>query len=83
MSKRAEGSADTLKAKMSALFEETMAEVMAAVNAAPAGNVIRGSELRVKQLMDDFKRKTFEAAAQLAADSQESAFSPSDGSSDR
>lgn len=52
-----------------------MRQVMAALNAAPAGNIIGGSEHRVKHLMDEFKRKTFEAATQLAADSNESALS--------
>lgn len=80
MAKRVEVSAEKLKGEMSALFEETMAQVMAAVNGAPAGNVIGGSEHQVKRLMDEFKRKTFEAATQLATDSNESAFSPSDGS---
>lgn len=82
MGKRVEVSAEKLKREMSALFEETMAQVMAAVNAAPAGNVIGGSEHQVKRLMDEFKRRTYEAATQLAADSQESAFSPSDGGAD-
>lgn len=82
MGKRVAVSAEKLQVEMSALFEETMAQVMAAVNAAPAGNVIGGSEHQVKRLMDEFKRQTFEAAAQLAADSHESAFPPSDGSSD-
>jgi len=82
MAKRVAVSAEKLKGEMSSLFEETMAQVMAAVNAAPAGNVIGGSEHQVKDLMDEFKRRTFEAAAQLAADSNESAFSPSDGTTD-
>lgn len=82
MAKRNEVSAERLKREMLAAFEETMAQVMAAVNEAPDGQVIRGSERQVKHLMDEFKRKTFEAATQLAADSAESAFSPSGGGSD-
>lgn len=82
MAKRIEVSAEKLKMEMSAAFEETMGQVMAALNAAPVGNIIGGSEQQVKHLMDEFKRKTFEAATQLAADSNESAFSPSGGGSD-
>ena len=51
----------------------TMQQVMAALNAAPVGNMIRGSEHQVKHLMDEFKRQTFAAATQLVADSHESA----------
>lgn len=79
MAKRIEVSAERLKLEMMGVFEETMRQVMAALNAAPAGNIIRGSEHQVKHLMDEFKRRTFEAATQLVADSNESAFSPSDG----
>lgn len=82
MAKRVEVPVERLKGEMWAAFEEAMARVMAAVNEAPEGNVIGGSERQVKHLMDEFKRRTFEAATQLAADSGESAFSPSGGSAD-
>jgi hypothetical protein len=82
MSKRIEVSAERLKLEMLGAFEETMKQVMAALNAAPEGNIIRGSEHQVKHLMDEFKRRTFEAATQLAADSNESAFPPSGGGAD-
>ena len=82
MDKRIEVSAERLKREMLAAFEEAMGRVMTAVNEAPDGNVIRGSEHEVRRLMDEFKRRTFEAATQLAADSKGSAFSPSGGSAD-
>ena len=82
MSKRVEVPVERLKREMLAAFEEAMARVMTAVNEAPDGNVIGGSERQVKHLMDEFKRRTFEAATQLAADSKGSAFSPSGGSAD-
>ena len=63
-------------------FEETMQQVMAAVNTAPDGQVIAGSEQEVKRLMDKFRRRAFETAMQLRTDSAESAFPPSDGSAD-
>ncbi len=73
MAKRIEVSTERLKVEMLSAFEETMKQVMAALNAAPAGNIIGGSEHQVKHLMDEFKRRTFEAATQLVADSRESA----------
>ena len=82
MSKRVEVPVERLKGEMLAAFEEAMARVMTAVNEAPDGNVMGGSEREVRRLMDEFKRRTFEAATQLAADSKGSAFSPSGGSAD-
>ena len=73
MAKRMEESAERLKVEMMGAFEETIRQVMAAVNEAPEVFVIEGGEHQVKHLMDEFKRKTFEAATQLAADSNESA----------
>jgi hypothetical protein len=52
-------------------------EVADAVNAAPTGNVISGSEMQVRDLMAEFRRKAFEAAVQMRIDSTESSFSPS------
>ncbi len=75
MAKRTEVSAERLRVEMLAAFEETVQRVMAALNAASAGNMIGGSEHQVQHLMDEFKRRTFEAATQLAADSHESALS--------
>ena len=56
-----------------------MDQVADAVNAAPSGNVISGSEMAVRDLMDEFRRKAFEAAVQMRIDSTESSFSPSQG----
>lgn len=71
-----------LQEALQGAFEETMQQVMAAVNAAPDGQVIAGSEQEVKRLMDEFRRRAFETATQLRTDSAESAFSPSGGSAD-
>ena len=71
MAKRVDVSAERLKVEM-----------VAALNAAPVGNIIGGSEHPVKHLKHEFKRRTFEAATQLVADSNESAFSPSEGGAD-
>jgi hypothetical protein len=58
-------------------LEELLGEVMEAVNDAPAGRVIVGSEEEVRQLMHEFRRRAYEKAVQLRADSAESAFPPS------
>lgn len=60
-------------------FERLMEQVAEAVNAAPTGNVISGSEMAVRDLMDEFRRQTFESAVQMRIDSTESSFSPSQG----
>jgi hypothetical protein len=57
-------------------FEQALVQVADAVNAAPDGRVISGSEHQVKDLMDGLKAKVFQRALQLKADSVESAFSP-------
>jgi hypothetical protein len=57
-------------------FEQALAQVAQAVNAAPDGQVISGSEHQVKDLMDGLRTKVFQRALQLKADSAESAFSP-------
>lgn len=54
-------------------------QVADAVNAAPTGNVISGSEMQVRDLMDEFRRRTLEKAVQMRIDSTESSFSPSQG----
>jgi hypothetical protein len=63
-------------------FEQTLAGVADAVNSAPDGRVISGSEHQVKDLMDQLRARVFQQALQLKADSVESAFSP-DGPTDR
>jgi hypothetical protein len=67
-------------------LEELLGEVMEAVNQASAGQVIAGSEEEVRQLMHEFRRRAYERAVQMRADSAESAFPPSgerrDGNAD-
>ena len=54
-------------------------EIADAVNDAPDGNVINGSEIKVRDLMADLRRDAFETAVQMRVDSTESTFSPSEG----
>ena len=48
-----------------------------AVNAAPDGNVISGSEVPVREAMVELQRRAYEKALQMRVDSTESTFSPS------
>jgi hypothetical protein len=57
-------------------FERTMRQVADAVNQAPDGRWISGSEVEVLELMTEFRRKAFETALQMRIDEAEGAFSP-------
>ncbi len=57
-------------------FERMMAEVAQTVNDAPHGRVIVDSEEKVRDLLGEFRRATFQAALQLRVDAAEAAFSP-------
>ena len=54
-----------------------MEQIADAVNEAPTGNVISGSEMAVRDAMADLRRTAFETAVQMRIDSTESSFSPS------
>jgi hypothetical protein len=69
--------ADALLDQVRARFERLCHDVAAAVNAAPAGQVINASEERVRDLLADFRQATFEAAVQLRTDAAQAAFPPS------
>ena len=57
--------------------------VMQAVNQAPDGEWIAGSEEQVRDLSAEFRRRTFERAMQLRIDAAEAAFPPSAQPDDR
>ena len=69
---------DELVRRMRADFERTMREVADAVNDAPDGHLIDGSEERVRDLMAEFRRRSFQAAAQIRVEATEASadFSP-------
>jgi hypothetical protein len=56
-----------------------LGEVADAVNNAPDGHVINGSEMAVRDAMVELQRRAFEKAVQMRIDSTESSFSPSEG----
>ena len=61
---------------MRAQTEQMLEAVMGAVNAAPDGAWINGSEMQVRDLLEAYRRGVYEAALQHRADAAEGAFSP-------
>ena len=61
---------------MRAEFERTMQGVIAAVNQAPDGEWIEGSEQEVRDLMVAFQQKAYQRALQMRTQAAEAAFSP-------
>jgi hypothetical protein len=64
-------------------MQQYLQSVMKAVNNAPDGDWIGGSEEQVRDLSADFRRQVFEKAVQLKVDAAEAAFSPSAQPDDR
>jgi len=56
--------------------EQMLQEVMQAVNQAPDGAWINGSEYKVRDLMGEYRTRAFEKALQMRSDAVEGAFSP-------
>jgi hypothetical protein len=71
--------ADSMKQEM----EQYLQGVMEAVNNAPDGAWITGSEERVRDLSAEMRRRVFEKAVQQRVDAAEAAFPPSARSDDR
>jgi hypothetical protein len=65
--------ADSMKQE----FEEFAGQVMDAVNDAPDGEWIAGSEEQVRELCAKMRQKVFERAVQQRVDAAEAAFPPS------
>jgi hypothetical protein len=61
-------------------FEEFAKQVMEAVNDAPDGQWIAGSEEQVRDLCAEMRRKIFERAVQKRVDAAEAVFPPSPSS---
>jgi hypothetical protein len=69
--------------KMKAEMDAYLTRVMEAVNNAPDGDWIAGSEEQVRELSAEFRRQAFERAMQMKVDAAEAAFPPSALSDDR
>lgn len=76
-------SANELLQQLQGKFEQLCRDVADAVNQAPGGRVIDGSEEKVRDLLADFRQTTYQAAMQLRLDAAEAAFSPSAAPADR
>jgi hypothetical protein len=59
-------------------MEAMLGKVADAVNEAPPGQIISGSEEQVRDLFADFRQEAFEAALQMRVDAAEAAFPPSE-----
>ena len=64
-------------------IDQYVKEIMEAVNLAPDGEWIAGSEERVRNLSAEMRRRIFERAVQKRIDAAEAAFPPSAPSDDR
>jgi hypothetical protein len=76
---------DELIRRMRAEFERTMAEVTQAVNQAPGGHLINGSEERCRDVLGEFRRLAYQAAVQMRVEATEvdPSFSPGQPSASR
>ena len=63
-------------------MEEMLGQVADAINAAPAGRVIRASEEPVRDLFAEFRQRAYEVGLQMRTDAAEAAFPPSAGPDD-
>lgn len=70
-------SADELLSQLRRPFEQLCLDVTAAVNRAPAGQVINASEEQVRDLLADFRQLTYQTALQLRTTAAQAAFPPS------
>lgn len=79
MERRQTADRERYLAEMQPEVRRILGQVIDAVNSAPVGNVISGSEMEVRDAMVQLQRLAFEKAVQLRGDSAESSFSPSAG----
>jgi len=73
---------EQLAKAMEADYQKLVQQVIAAVNEAPDGAVISGSEELVRETMARFRQKVYEKAIQLRTQAAQAAFSPSEGQED-
>jgi hypothetical protein len=65
--------------RMRQKVEEALGQVADAINEAPPGRIIAGSEEQVRDLFADLRRDAYEMAVQMRVDAAEAAFPPSEG----
>src|SRR5262245_8069438 len=76
MSDQPQLSAQDLLDQLRGQFEKLCCDVAAAVNAAPAGQVINASEEKVRDLLADFRLATYQAGLQFRLQAAQAAFPP-------
>jgi hypothetical protein len=59
--------------------EEALGRVADAINEAPPGGIISGSEEQVRDLFADLRQQAFETGLQMRVNAAEAAFPPSEG----
>jgi len=79
MAKRANVSLAGLKKAAGPEVERLLKEVTDAINQAPDGAVIAGSEEAVRDAMARFRQRLYELGIRLRTDAAKAAFSPSGG----
>jgi hypothetical protein len=67
---------EALAKRMQPKIEQLWREIAEAVNNAPDGAWINGSEMQVRDVFADLRRETFETALQMRLDAAGAAFSP-------
>jgi len=72
-------SRDEFIRRMREKMEEALGRVADAINEAPPGHVIAGSEEQVRDLFADLRQNAYETGLQMRVDAAEAAFSPSEG----
>jgi hypothetical protein len=65
--------------QMRTKVEEMLGQVADAINEAPPGQIISGSEEKVRDRFTDLRRQAFEAGLQMRVNAAEAAFPPSEG----
>jgi hypothetical protein len=76
-------SRDAFIKQMRDKMEQMLGRVADAINDAPAGHVISGSEEQVRDLFSELRQQAFETGLQMRTDAAEAAFPPSEGSNHR
>ena len=59
--------------------DEMLGRVADAINEAPPGQIISGSEEKVRDLFADLRQRAFERGLQMRVNAAEAAFPPSEG----
>lgn len=64
-------------------MEAMLGQVADAINSAPDGYIIAGSEEKVRDLFAELRQQAFETGLQMRVDAAEAAFSPSKAPTDQ